>query len=73
MALTIILKHTDYNASLYATIITLLLLLPFLFPNIFLSTLSSSKRDEVKGGWRKLHNEELRNLYSSPIITRKIK
>jgi hypothetical protein len=24
------------------------------------------KRDEVTGGWRKLHNEELRNLYSSP-------
>jgi hypothetical protein len=26
------------------------------------------KRDEVTGGWRKLHNEELRNLYSSPSI-----
>jgi hypothetical protein len=24
------------------------------------------KRDEVKGEWRKLHNEELTNLYSSP-------
>jgi hypothetical protein len=24
------------------------------------------KRDGVKGGWRKLHNEELHNLYSSP-------
>jgi hypothetical protein len=24
------------------------------------------KRDEVTGGWRKLHNEELYNLYSSP-------
>jgi hypothetical protein len=24
------------------------------------------KRDEVIGGWRKLHNEELRNLYCSP-------
>jgi hypothetical protein len=23
------------------------------------------KRDEVTGGWRKLHNEELRDLYSS--------
>jgi hypothetical protein len=23
------------------------------------------KRDEMTGGWRKLHNEELRNLYSS--------
>jgi hypothetical protein len=24
------------------------------------------KRDEVTGGWRKLHNEELHNLYSFP-------
>jgi hypothetical protein len=27
----------------------------------------------VTGGWRKLHNEELRNLYSSPSIIRTIK
>jgi hypothetical protein len=31
------------------------------------------KRDEVKGDWRKLHNEELHNLYSSPNIIRMIK
>jgi hypothetical protein len=31
------------------------------------------KRDEVIGGWRKLHNEELHNLYSSPSIIRMIK
>jgi hypothetical protein len=31
------------------------------------------KRDEVTGGWRKLHNEELHNLYSSPNIIRIIK
>jgi hypothetical protein len=31
------------------------------------------KRDEVTGGWRKLHNEELHNLYSSPSIIRRIK
>jgi hypothetical protein len=24
------------------------------------------KRDEIIGGWRKLHNEELNNLYSTP-------
>jgi hypothetical protein len=32
-----------------------------------------SKRDEVSGGWRKLHNEELHNLYSSPNIITMIK
>jgi hypothetical protein len=31
------------------------------------------KRDEVTGDWRKLHNEELHNLYTSPNITRMIK
>jgi hypothetical protein len=31
------------------------------------------KRDEVSGEWRKLHNGELHNLYSSPHIIRQIK
>jgi hypothetical protein len=31
------------------------------------------KRDEVTGDWKKLHNEELHNLYSSPNIIRMIK
>jgi hypothetical protein len=31
------------------------------------------KRDEVTGGWRKLHSEELHILYSSPNIIRQIK
>jgi hypothetical protein len=31
------------------------------------------KRDEVTGDWRKLHNEELHNLYSSPNTIRMIK
>jgi hypothetical protein len=30
-------------------------------------------RDEMTGDWRKLHNEELHNLYSSPNIIRMIK
>jgi hypothetical protein len=31
------------------------------------------KRDEIIGGWRKLHTEELHNLYSSPVNLRVIK
>jgi hypothetical protein len=31
------------------------------------------KRDEVTGGWRKLHNDELHNLYSSKNIIRMMK
>jgi hypothetical protein len=32
-----------------------------------------SKRDEVPGGWGKLHNEDLRDLYSSPSVIRMMK
>jgi hypothetical protein len=35
--------------------------------------MSLEKRDEVTGVWRKPHNEELHNLYSSPSIIRVIK
>jgi hypothetical protein len=31
------------------------------------------KRDEVTGEWRKLHSEELHNLYSSPDIIKQVK
>ena len=31
------------------------------------------RRDKVTGEWRKLHNEELNDMYSSPIIVRVIK
>ena len=43
------------------------------FDNRLLRRLFGPKRDEVTGGWRKLHNEELNDLYSSPIIVRMIK
>jgi hypothetical protein len=35
------------------------------FENKSLWRIFGPKRDEVTGGWRKLHNEELHNLYSS--------
>jgi hypothetical protein len=33
-----------------------------------LKTLENGAEDEVTGGWRKLHNDELHNLHSSPSI-----
>jgi len=43
------------------------------FENRVLKRIFEPKRDEVTGEWRKLHNEELNNLYSSPNIVRVIK
>jgi hypothetical protein len=43
------------------------------FENRVLRRISGPKRDEVSGEWRKLHNEELHNLYSSPDIIRQVK
>jgi hypothetical protein len=43
------------------------------FENRVLRRIFGPKRDEVTGDWRKLHNEELHMLYSSPSIIRMIK
>jgi hypothetical protein len=43
------------------------------FGNRVLRRIFGPKRDEVTREWRKLHNEELRDLYSSPSIIRIIK
>jgi hypothetical protein len=40
------------------------------FENRMLRRIFGLKRDEVTGGWRNLHNEELHNLYPSPSIIR---
>jgi hypothetical protein len=44
-----------------------------MFENKVLRRIFGPKRDEVTGEWRKLHNEELHDLYFSPSIIRIIK
>ena len=44
-----------------------------MFENRVLRKVFGPKRNEVTGEWRKLHNEELRNLYSLPNIVRVVK
>jgi hypothetical protein len=43
------------------------------FENGVLRRIFGPKRDEATGEWRRLHNEELNDLYSSPHIIRVIK
>jgi hypothetical protein len=43
------------------------------FENRVLRRIFAPKRDKVMEGWRKLHNEEIHNLYSSPSMIRMIK
>jgi hypothetical protein len=41
--------------------------------NRVLKRILEPKREEVAGGWRRLHSKELHNLYASPIIMRVIR
>jgi hypothetical protein len=43
------------------------------FENRVLRRIFGSRRDEIIGDWRKLHNKELNHLYSSSDIVRMIK
>ena len=43
------------------------------FENRMLRRIFGRRRDKVTGEWRKLYNEELNYLYSSPVIVRVIK
>ena len=42
------------------------------FENMVLRRIFGTRRDEVTGEWRRLYNEELNDLYSSPSIVRMI-
>jgi len=44
-----------------------------MFENMVLRRIFGPRRDEVTGEWRRLHNEELNGLYSSPNVVRVIK
>ena len=44
-----------------------------MFENRVMRRVFEPKRDEVTGEWRKLHNKELRDLYSLPNIVRVVK
>ena len=44
-----------------------------MFENRVLRRIFKPKREEVRGGWRNLHNEKLNDLYSSPNVIRLIK
>jgi hypothetical protein len=43
------------------------------FENKVLRRVFRPRRDEVTGEWRRLHNEEINNLYSSPNMVQVIK
>jgi hypothetical protein len=71
--------HTEINLFCYSlwyhNIIIIIIIEDKLkeFEQMALMRILGPKRDEVTGGWRTLHNEELRNLFFSPSIIRMIK
>jgi hypothetical protein len=67
MCITHINEYIAWNHVLWRTLV-LVVLCCWVLRRIF-----GPKRDEVTGEWRKLHHEELHDLYSSPSIIRIIK
>jgi hypothetical protein len=80
-------RYTDHHLKIYKTIILPVVLYGCetwslilrkehklrVFENRVLGGIFGPKRDEVTGEWRKWHNGELHNTYSSPDITTHIK
>jgi hypothetical protein len=75
-------KRWEYNETVHQLFVDLKkaydsirreVLYNILIENRVLRRIFGPKTVEVTGGWRKLHNEELHNLYSSPGIIRMIK
>jgi hypothetical protein len=66
---TIVLPVVPYGCETWSQILREELKMR-VFENRVLRRIFGLKRDEVTGGWRKLRNEELHNLYSSPSIIR---
>jgi hypothetical protein len=69
---TIILPVVLYGCETWSLILTEERRL-LVFENRVLRRVFGPKRDEITGEWRKLHNEELRHLYSLPNIVRAVK
>jgi hypothetical protein len=65
---SVMLGRDKYNSRAICVLCTLRV-----FENRVLRRIFGPKRDEVTGEWRKLHNEELHILYSTPNIIRQIK
>jgi hypothetical protein len=63
----LLVASTPYSLSLYKNFTCPV------FENRVLRRIFGTKRDEVTGEWRKLHNKELHDLYSSPRVIRIIK
>ena len=67
--LIIISTHATFLIYLvFADFITVIILMNMVLRRIF-----GPRRDEVTGEWRRLHNQELNDLYCSPNIVRVIK
>jgi hypothetical protein len=65
--------HKELDLALYVAYLFIFRKFPRVFEKWVLRRIFGLKKDEVTGEWRKLHNEELRDLYSSLSIIRIIK